>query len=206
MGSYARGARLSAFLFAIMLTVAAGTFAACDSGGDDNDSGDAPDDNSGLGTTTALAANAPQLEGGTVRSGTLGYSAALSKDWTILPTATLPEGLQDTFTAPAGESLPATIQVRCITANPEAGVEAALTQTSRAYPDATPGPARTIDGQPAGAVQYTAGQPPVSVQREDVLFASGRCAWTISYVTAAGDRDSHLADFERFLSTFAATQ
>jgi hypothetical protein len=190
-----------------MLTLLAAALAACDSGGDGNDdSGEAPDDNSGLGTATALAANAPQLEGGTVRSGTLGYSAALPEDWSILPTATLPQGLQDTFTAPAGESLPATIQVRCVSGDPQAGVEAALTQTSRAYPNATPGPVRTVNGQPVGAVQYTAGQAPVNVEREDVVFASGRCAWTISYVTAAGDRDSHLADFERFVSTFAATQ
>jgi hypothetical protein len=51
---------------------------------------------------------------------------------------------------------------------------------------------------------YTAGQPPANVEREDVVFADGRCAWTISLINAPGAREDRLDEFVQFLATFQA--
>jgi hypothetical protein len=204
MTVYVRGARLSAFIFALMSAVTL-AFAGCD--GDDGGNG-AANGAGPLQTVTARASNAPKLQEGIVRSGSLGYSAELPGSWNILPTGELPQGLQDTFVAlqDTGQ-LAATIQVRCFNAEDEvAGAQAALTETNRAFPDATPGPARTVDGHAAVSVHYTAGTEPTNVEREDIVFASDRCVWTISLVNAPGARADHLGEFETFLSTFRATQ
>jgi hypothetical protein len=187
-----------------MFVLTACAVAAC--GGEDDDGDTAADGGVSL-TATARAANAPEFEGGTVRSGALGYSAELPQEWSIQPTVDLPNGQQDTFIAPPSPpALPTTITVRCLRADNEvAAVQAALTETSRAFADVTPGAARSVDGQEAASARYTAGQPPLNVEREDVVFANGRCVWTISYVNAPGARDGYLNDFERFLSTFTAT-
>jgi hypothetical protein len=184
-----------------VLLLAATAFAACDSGDDD----DAPADPGAMQSATARAGQHAEFQDGTVRSGALGYSAELSDDWSILPTAVLPNGQQDTFTA-EGETFPPTIQVRCLA--PQAGTDAAasaLTETARAHPEATPGGPRTIDGIAAQSLIYTAGQPPVEVVREDVIFSTPRCLWSVSLVTAPGQRDERLAEFEQFVSTFKPT-
>lgn len=192
------GARLSAFLFAIMSATLAATIAC---GGDDNEGG-APNDPGTSQTATVRAGNAPESEGGTVRSGSLGYSADLPEDWTVLPSAELPQGLQDQFISPDSEQFPATIQVRCLR-DASAGATT-LTETARVHPEATPGTSRTVNGQAAISVRYTAGAAPTEIEREDVVFSTDRCAWVISFLNAPGKREERAAEFEQFLNSFDA--
>jgi hypothetical protein len=201
MLTHTRGALLSAFLIAVMLSVPS-LFIASACGGDD-DSGSSNDPRPSQ-SGTARAANAPEYDNGSVRSGSLGYSAELPEDWIILPTSVLPRGLQDQYIAPTTGELPATIRVRCLN-DTEASTEAALTETTRAHPDATPGPGRVVDGHDAASLRYTAGAAPAETEQEEVVFSNARCTWTISLVTAPGRRDEHLNEFERFLSTFEST-
>lgn len=205
MLTHTRGAQLSAFLFAVMLTIVSTILA---SGCSDDDGEGSSNDPGPSQTSTARAENAPDYDNGSVRSGALGYTAELPVEWSIQPTLELPNGRQDTYIAPASPpQLPTTITVRCFRADDEvAGAQAALTETSRAYPDVTPGTARSVDGREAASARYTAGQPPLNVEREDVVFADDRCVWTVSYVNAPGAREGYIEDFERFLSTFEASQ
>jgi hypothetical protein len=197
-----RGARLSASIFVCIMLLTSCLLAACSSDGDDDQNDLDP-----LATVTARAANAPRFENGVVSSGSVGYTAELAGEWNVLPTTELPQGLQDTLISKSDSGqLASTIQVRCFTAEDEvAGAQASLTETSRAHPDATPGPARTVDGHDAVSVQYVAGAEPANVEREDVVFPTDRCVWTISLVNGPGARERHLDDFEHFLSTFKAT-
>jgi hypothetical protein len=176
----------------------------CDSGGQENEP---PGSGPSL-TQTAAGQTSPEFRDGSVFSGAIGYSAKLSSEWSAFPTASLADGQQDTFsTQVAGATLPASIQVRCFRAIDEgARIQAILTETSRAHPESTATPTRsvTVDGHEAVSVVYLAGTPPLEVEREDVVFASERCAWTISLVSPPGLRDALLAEFEEFLSTFRA--
>jgi hypothetical protein len=157
-------------------------------------------------SATARAQHKPTFEEGSVHSGTLGYSAELSEEWAIQPTIELPEGQQDTYVASGGDGkLPASITVRCFRAEDEAArVQTALAETRRAFKDVTPGPSRRVQGVEAISVRYTAGQPPLEVEREDVVFATDRCAWFISFVNSPGQRNDRIDEFDRFLATFDA--
>jgi hypothetical protein len=200
MLTHIRGAQLSAFLIALMLSAAA--FAG---GCGDDDGGGASNDPGPSQSATARAQNVPDRENGTVRSGSLGYSAEIPEDWNVLPTTELPQALQDQYVSPDSGQFPATIRVRCLK-GAEATVETVLSETTRAHTDATPGPQRTVGGQEITSLRYRAGTPPIQTEHEDVVFSSSQCVWVISFVTAPDKREERIGVFERFLNTFNATQ
>jgi hypothetical protein len=187
----------------VNIAVLCAALAGCNSSNEDNEHSDS--DALLSQTQTALAQRKPEFRNGAVFSGALGYSAELPADWIILPTVAISDGDQDTFSAPAGEGLPSTIQVRCFrAADEEASIQSAIDQTRRAFHNVIDGPSRVVDGHDTVSLRYMAGTPPLEVEREDVRFAAGGCAWSISYITPPGEREIHLDSFDRFLGSFHA--
>ena len=158
----------------------------------------------------------PLLNGNQLSSPTKGYSATLPDGWKVranlVQTA---DASVDAFFEPLkeGAKVQANIAVNCVVikaSDPAQRVEALKTNTVRqGLNKDIQESQRKISGIDAAVLTYRFvsqqdSQSP-ELDKSDLFFSNGKCDWTITTTTLAGERAKYQATFDAFLDSFKLT-
>jgi len=153
----------------------------------------------------------PQINGSQIDS-EKGYAATFPEGWRVRPNfVNTSDATTDAFFEPAPQAgVQASIAVLCVLNKaPDASTYLAGVQTTTARLPQNSNiqvSERTVSGVKATIETYgfESKQDPSSpkLDKQDVIFSSSKCDWTITLTTPAGQRDKYAAAFNGFLDSF----
>jgi hypothetical protein len=154
----------------------------------------------------------PQVTGNSIVSA-IGYTATFPEGWTVRPNFLQPrDAVVDAFFEPVeNAAVQANISVECVldvSASPEENLQAEVENAKRLNANVQESTTQ-VNGQQATVLSYIQeqqSQPGTpKLDKQDILFSTDKCHWTITSVIGEGQRGTYQPAFDAFVASFRIT-